>query len=369
MRVLALVTDAWGGVGGIAQYDRDFLEDVSARPEVDEVVVVPRVIARDIQPLPKKVRHVAAAAGSKAQFIRATLAAAREKPDIVVCGHINLLSLAWVASRISGAPLLLLTYGIEVWSARGPISRYLLGSCSAIVSISEFTLGRLRTWASIDGVRTFLVPNAIDLSGYTPGPRNEELRRRLGIREGPLLLTLGRMDASEQAKGFDEVIEALPSLVDRHPDIQYCAAGDGSDRARLERKAASLGVRERVIFPGYVAESEKNDLYRLADVYVMPSRLEGFGYVFLEAIACGLPVIASRIDGSREAVRDGALGLMVDPSDRLALVVAIESALAAPFVPPKCELEYFSRARFRERGGAAVDWCLARVKNRRNGVG
>lgn len=361
-RVLALVTDAWGGTGGIAQYDRDFLEDVAARPDVYEVVVIPRVIARDVQPLPKKVRHITSPAGSKARFVRSALAAAMDKPDLIICGHINLLPVASLASKLAGAPLMLLTYGIEVWSPRGAVWRHLVRSCKAIVSISEFTLGKLRAWARLDDVGTFLVPNAIDLSGYTPGPRDEALRARLGIGNGPLLLTLGRMDASEQAKGFDEVLEALPWLVQQYPGIQYCAAGDGSDRPRLEGKAQSLGVSGRVLFPGYIAEEEKAALYRLADVYVMPSRLEGFGYVFLEAVACGVPVIASRVDGSREAVRDGALGILVDPSDRRELISAIESALVSPFVPSRSELEYFSIEMFSRRGSAAVDWCLGATR-------
>jgi glycosyltransferase involved in cell wall biosynthesis len=85
------------------------------------------------------------------------------------------------------------------------------------------------------------------------------------------------------------------------------------DRRCLQEKARSLGVHGRVVFAGYVPESEKADHYRLADAYVMPGRGEGFGIVYLEALACGVPVVASEVDGSREAVREGALGILVDP--------------------------------------------------------
>ena len=97
----------------------------------------------------------------------------------------------------------------------------------------------------------------------------------------------------------------LPALAADVPDVAYLIAGDGDDRARLEKKAAALGVADRVVFAGYVPEEEKADHYRLADAFVMPGRGEGFGIVYLEALACGVPVVASSLDASREAVRDG----------------------------------------------------------------
>ena len=164
-----------------------------------------------------------------------------------------------------------------------------------------------------------------------------------------VLLTVGRMDAAEQAKGFDEILDALPALLKQMPDIAYLAVGDGSDRPRLQEKAVKLGLGNNVFFPGYVDESEKLEYYRLADVFVMPSRLEGFGYVFLEALAVGVPVIASKVDGSREAIRNGAWGQLVDPAQPAELIAAIREALANPFVPNRAELEYFSTTAFERR--------------------
>jgi phosphatidylinositol alpha-1,6-mannosyltransferase len=114
------------------------------------------------------------------------------------------------------------------------------------------------------------------------------------------------------------------------PNIAYLIVGDGTDHHRLEEKARSLGVHERVVFAGYIPEREKADHYRLADAYVMPGRGEGFGIVYLEALACGVPVVASKLDGSREAVRDGALGILVDPNDAEGIKRGILEALARP---------------------------------------
>ena len=359
-RVLALVTDAYGGTGGIAQYNRDFLESIAAHESVEEVVVVPRVIAREIQPLPERVTHVPAAAGSKLRYLGTVASLARKKGafDLVICGHVNLLPLAYATARRCGARLMVLVYGLEVWqSGRWP-KRYMLHRVDSVVAISAFTLKRMREWAVISGDRAILVPNAIDLSAYTPGPKNDALRQELGLGNGQVMMTLGRMDASERAKGFDEVLEAMPSLLEDYPDLRYCAAGDGTDRKRLEQKAMRLGIASSVVFPGYVAEERKLDFYRLTDLFVMPSRLEGFGYVFLEALACGVPVVASSVDGSREAIRGGAWGLLADPNNRDEVLTAIRNGLREPRVPDRGELAYFSKERFVKRAWRAFDTTM-----------
>jgi glycosyltransferase involved in cell wall biosynthesis len=362
-RVLALVTDAYGGTGGIAQYNRDFLESIAAHRSVDEIVVVPRVIARELQPLPAKVRHLAASAGSKLKFLRtvAGLSKSRGAFDLVVCAHVNLLPAAWIAARRMNARLLVMCYGIEVWNRGNWPKRYMLHRTDAVVAISAFTVKRLREWAVIPGDRISLVPNAIDLEAYTPGEGSEHVRRRLKLGKGPVIMTLGRMDAAERAKGFDEVLEVLPSLLEDFPTLTYCLAGDGSDRARLELKADKLGVRDHTVFTGYVPEEQKLDLYRLTDLFVMPSRLEGFGYVFLEALATGIPVVASSVDGSREAVRGGEWGSLADPNNRDEVLTAIRSGLTHPKIPERSELEYFSVQRFRDRVWKALERTLGRT--------
>ena len=357
-----LVTDAFGGTGGIAQYTRDFIAAVASYHGTETVTVIPRLITRESQPLPPRVRQLSEAASGKIRFGLTVISAARrESFDWIVCAHINLLPAAIIAATISGGRIILLTYGIEVWSPRNFFSRSLLRRVFGFVAISEITIDRMRAWASIPQRRSFLIPNAIDLSRYTAGPKNDALMSRWSLNNRRVLLTVGRMDAAEQAKGFDEILEILPLLRNEMPDIAYLAVGDGSDRARLQEKALRLGLEHNVFFPGYVDEAEKLDYYRLADVFVMPSRLEGFGYVFLEALAVGKPVIASKVDGSREAVRMGAWGALVDPRSSGEIIDAIREALLHPKVPPKSELEFFSITQFERRCHEALE-TLSRGK-------
>jgi glycosyltransferase involved in cell wall biosynthesis len=163
-------------------------------------------------------------------------------------------------------------------------------------------------------------------------------------------MTLARLDARERCKGIDETLVALPRLLRDHPAITYLVCGDGTDRARLEAKARSLGLgADRVVFAGYVPESEKADHYRLADCFLLTGWCEGFGIALLEAQACGIPVVASVLDGSREALVDREQGISVDPRDPLELAAGIERALARSrgVAPP--DIERFSFRTFESR--------------------
>ena len=134
---------------------------------------------------------------------------------------------------------------------------------------------RFLGWARGDIARRFILPDCIVLERYGAGTKNLELLHRYGLTGKTVLMTLGRLSEHEKYKGVDEILELMPALIKEIPTIAYLIVGDGTDRHRLEEKARSLGVHERVVFAGYIPESEKADHYRLADAYVMPGRGEG----------------------------------------------------------------------------------------------
>jgi glycosyltransferase involved in cell wall biosynthesis len=154
---------------------------------------------------------------------------------------------------------------------------------------------------------------------------------RLGIKaDEKVVVTVARLDPSEihdtrrardfpsleegsGHKGCDRLIEALPAVLRRCGPVKYVVVGKGDDRPRLHDLARRHGVADYVTFSGFVPDDELPDYYRLADVFAMPSVAEGFGIVFLEAMACGTPVLAGNLDGSVDAVADGDLGLLVNP--------------------------------------------------------
>jgi len=360
-RFLSFLTDAYGGHGGIALYNRDLLQALCSYPGCAQVVAIPRHMPNPPEPMPAKLAYVAKAAGGKLRYLAAARRVLRgdRRYDVVVCGHINLMPLAWLASRYLEVPLVLFIYGIDAWQpTRSRLANALTRRASWVVSISDVTARKFRSWVAAGAQQLRVLPNAIHAEWYGPGAKSPALLERYGLQGKMVLMTLGRLESAERYKGFDEILEAMPELIAAVPNVAYLIAGDGSDRGRLEEKARALGLADRVVFTGNVPEAEKADHYRLADAYVMPSTGEGFGFVLLEAMACGVPVIASKLDGGREAVRDGLLGTLVDPNDREELRLAILDALKQPkgVVPPG--LEHFSFRSFEARTHALFGQVL-----------
>lgn len=340
MKILLLATDAWGGHGGIALFNRELCAAWSGH----EITVLPRVIRGPVTGVPPHVRFIENAARGRVAFLREVGRARREPWDLVVCGHINLLPLAF------DRPLLAV-HGIEAWKKR----RAPLDHCRGVVSVSALTRDRLLGWSGYKG-QTWVLPNAVHLEHYGIREKRRDLVERYRLANRRVLLTVGRLDAAERSKGFDEVLEVLRDLPE---DVVYVIAGGGTDFPRLQRKAHDLGVSARVIFTGLFPEEEKPDLYNLADAYVMPSRGEGFGFVFLEAMACGVPAIASKLDGGREALLDGKLGLLVDPTNPAEIRAAILETLQRRERRIPEGLEYFAFERFAERANAIASSAIA----------
>jgi phosphatidyl-myo-inositol dimannoside synthase len=217
-------------------------------------------------------------------------------------------------------------FGLEVWH-RLPLQRRLgLGHASAITSISEFTAQKMIDIQGVSSSRIRVIPcviaenllaaNAKDI----PPPSGDSRQRKT-------LLTVGRLDGRERQKGLDEVIQALPQLAQ---ETVFVIAGDGDDRSRLERLAQERGLTDRVIFTGVVSDAELVALYRSCDVFLMPSRQEGFGIVFLEAMAFEKPVIGGNYGGTPEVILNNETGFLVEYGDVGALVDRIKVLLGNP---------------------------------------
>ncbi|HEX4498311.1 MAG TPA: glycosyltransferase family 4 protein [Thermoanaerobaculia bacterium] len=205
------------------------------------------------------------------------------------------------------APYLIPLYGIEVWHPLAWDRRRALARATVLFAISAHTLERAR-------------PFTPDLGGAGVLPLALEERKPEGAVDARLLgrlgrgffLIVGRMDARERYKGHDQLLEALRGI----PEARLVVAGDGDDRARLEAKAAGLGMSDRVAFTGFASEATLAELYRRCAAFAMPSRGEGFGLVYLEAMRAGKPVLAARGSAAEEIVVEGRTGLLVDPDDR-----------------------------------------------------
>jgi glycosyltransferase involved in cell wall biosynthesis len=291
--------------------------------------------------------------------------AMRERPDFILTTHPHFMK---ALSLLPGVPCLSAAHGIEVWGhLQGRMGAALSGA-AGLLPVSRFTAKVLEHEGGVDPARIRVVPNTYREELFAPGPRPIHLLQRYGLHlNQPVLLTVGRLSASERYKGHDQVLLALPQIIRALPDLRYVIAGRGDDEPRLRQLAAELGLSTQVIFAGYVPDAELADHYRLADLHVMPSTGEGFGIVFLESLACGRPCLVGDQDASPEAIDDGRLGLVVPPRDPAQIATAItaffERRHDQPWLHDEQHLSaevrrLFGRKAFRERLLGAVAECL-----------
>jgi phosphatidylinositol alpha-1,6-mannosyltransferase len=324
MNLLALITDGFGAAGGIGRYNRDLMTALALSSKVSQVVALPRFGSAG--ELPRRVVQLPAVEGRLAWIGRAVALGVKQRFDAVFCGHMNAAPLAAMLARATGRPLWLQAHGIEAWESRGAMQRKAVQGARLVTCVSRYTRKRLLEWSDADPARVRVLPNTIhEIGGRRAKPAS--LLERHGLGGKRVVLTVGRLSAAERYKGHDRVIAALPAVALRVPNVVYLVVGSGDDASRLRQLAADLGVGNRVIFAGQVADAELPGYFQAADVFAMPSTGEGFGIVFLEAAAAGVPVIGCGRDGSRDALAEGRAGTMVDPDNGEALVAALADGL------------------------------------------
>lgn len=365
MKIFALVTDAFGGHGGIAKFNRDLLSALCSDAGVERITALPRLLAESPGALPPKLDYDTRGVGGKLRYALAVLKSAigNRQSAIILCGHINLLPLAFLAKLFLRAPVVLVIHGIDAWQpTRSGLVNKLVRRVDAVISVSEFTRKKFWAWARPERARSFILPNCVDLLQFTPGAKSEALLARHGLRGKKVLLTVARLSAAERYKGIDELLDVFPELAREMPDLAYLIVGDGTDRARLEEKVAALGLSERVKFAGWVAHGETAAYHRLADAFVMPGRGEGFGIVYLEALASGVPVVASKLDASAELAERCARVVAVNPDERGEIREGILRALKLGR-GVESGVDYYSSENFGRRSREIMNSCAPAMRN------
>ena len=263
-------------------------------------------------------------------------------------GHRHVLFGQWTAAGLSVAGELLARRGVRfaalghakefLPTRRGVRStqlferyrRELLRRLDPVLCVSRYTAAAA---SAAGATHVEVVHPGVDAARFAPAA-GTPVSSRLAPLGRPVVLTVARLVTR---KGIDTVIEALPAVLEQHPQLTYAVVGDGPDRARLQALAAQCGVAAHVAFLGSVSHHELPELYRGADVFVLASRqesnfgdVEGFGLVLLEAQACGTPVIAADSGGMPDALVPGQTGWLVPPSSPAALSAALQQALSDP---------------------------------------
>jgi phosphatidyl-myo-inositol dimannoside synthase len=261
---------------------------------------------------------------SKPRFVLAALKLAARGPGVVLANHPNLAPVA-TAMRLLSPRLrvVVMTYGIDVWETLPPLRRAALRRASAVTSCSTFTAQKLVSVQHVASDRVFHIPLSLDpefmeLAESAPGPPPPQ-----GFPDGRIILSVGRWAANERYKGLDHLIQALPELQRQVRNVSLVAVGDGDDRPRLEALAREAGVADSVIFLRGLSRPDLVACFARCDVFALPSAGEGFGYVFVEAMALGKPTIGGAHGGTPDIIQDGDTGYLVTHGDvaRLATVI------------------------------------------------
>jgi len=276
-----------------------------------------RVADRDLE--------VTGFARNHSRFILRALQAAL-KSRLLYIAHPNLAPIGLICRWLNPKLKYVVTgHGWDVWNRLPRLNRIALRRADALTAVSQFTANEMMRVQGVEETKIRVIPNAVAKKFMTSNGFKTSSEH-----ESPFLLTVGRLDARERCKGIDEVLVATAELAEAFPDLRYIVVGNGDDRPRLERLAKELGISDRVSFKGTVTDDELMKLYRSCDIFVMPSSQEGFGIVFLEAMAFRKPVIGGNYGGTPEIIVDNQTGFVVDYKDVESLKKRIQALLVDP---------------------------------------
>lgn len=338
-RTLVVTNDFPPRQGGIQTFVAALLE---RRPPDSLVVLASRSPGWEDHdatlPYPVLRRPTAMLLPTRATARAAADLARRHGCDSAFFGAAAPLGLIAPALRAAGVGHLIgATHGHETGWVALPGSRQLMrriaGHLDVLTYISQYTRDRLAP-AMASRTRLAQLSPGVDVDRFRPGIDGSPVRRRYGLGDAPVVVCVSRLVAR---KGQDVLVAAWPRVLERHPDARLLLVGGGPDERSLRRAVARGGLQGSVVLTGAVPHRELPGHYAAGDVFAMPCRtrragldVEGLGMVFLEASACGLPVVAGTSGGAPETVQEGVTGNVVDPRSADAVATTIADLLGDP---------------------------------------
>lgn len=270
---------------------------------------------------------------SKARFTISAIRAGRRGPKMVLAAHPHLAPVVQ-AMRVTAPRLksIVWTHGVEVWEPLSGLRQKALRRASLVVAPSRDTANHVSSEQHVPQKRVRVIPWALDPEFETLLAAPSANSLPTNFPPGRVILTVGRWLSNERYKGMDTLITAMPRLLMKFPDLNLVAVGEGDDRTWLEHMAEKNGVRRHVHFYSGLSYAELAACYGACELFALPSRGEGFGLVYLEAMARGKPVIGGAHGGAPEVIDDGTSGYLVQHGDPVQLATSIETLLENPIL-------------------------------------
>lgn len=346
---LVVTNDFGPRSGGIETFIHGLLEQASKNQQRNFVVLTSRQTPQEeVIKFDQKMweNNQIRVVRDKAKVLLPTRRLAKKATDLFVvhkCENVIFGSsaplglLAKSLRRVGAKHIVALTHGHEVWWARMPLFSALLRRIGAqadqMTYLGEFTRGAVaNALFREDHSKLVHLPPGVDLTRFIPAAKSLELQKKWGVEGAPVIVSIGRL---VPRKGSDQLIKAMPEVLKQFPKCKLLLVGTGNYKKRLEKLVHNLKVQDSVIFTGRVAHELLPAYYRLGDIFAAPCRsryggleVEGLGIVYLEASACGVPVIAGKSGGAPDAVLDGKTGILVNGRDHLEISGALIKLLA-----------------------------------------
>lgn len=313
MKVTFIALESYSIVGGLQQFNRRIVDALSNLFENFKInqpsIVLKGDESQHIKSSTAKVNFIACGQ-SRFKFIKSVLSQSKQS-DILLVGHVNLLSIAYLAKKINPKlRTILFVHGEDVWNTENarpmkPWEPFLAQSLDGVASVSSFTAERMYAAFKISKQKFTIFPNAVD----------PLIVESTFLEKKPILLTVARLAKHDWGKHHDSVLKALPKVLEKIPEAKYRIIGDGVLRSQLEKLVNTLEIAHAVEFTGRVSDEDLAKSYQEASLFVMPSEKEGFGIVFLEAWLYQIPVICGTEDASNEVITNGVDGFAIHHDD------------------------------------------------------
>jgi glycosyltransferase involved in cell wall biosynthesis len=340
-RVQFLAPDLYAGKGGIQVFSRFFLNALCELVPAKNLQVLVKNDPESASPDSTQFGYYKAVGDWPAQYRTTRFAFEglsltwRERPKLIVATHLHFGPLARIIKKIFGIPYVLVAHGIDAWSINQPQRINALREADLVLAVSHYTRDCLLERLELVPERLKILPNTVAPERFLIQPKSERLMSRYGFtHQNKIILMVCRLAQIERYKGYDQLVAALPVILQSVPTARFLLVGNGPDRSRVEKLIAQAGVQEAVVFAGFVPDDELPEHYNLCDLFAMPSKAEGFGIVYLEALACGKPVLAGNKDGSRDALANGELGVLIDPDNIAEIANSIIQLLQGDYPHP-----------------------------------
>ena len=343
--------------GGIAELSRQAFKALAEMVERGQIRLKVHVLNEsDGEPLTERLSTsrdipVRLYSGNRKRF---SLGVLLDDCDYALFDHVGLARLQARAPRFLAKPYAVMIHSIEIWRAERPDYHRSARNARFLIANSSYTADRSRRrYPDLAPIEVCWPGMDFERAGNAESPGH--------AARAPSMLIVGRLDSGQRHKGHDHLIEALEQVIPQIPGARLVVAGAGSDRERLEQKARDLGLASHVDFKGWVDNEQLHQLYRDSALFVMPSDGDGFGLVFLEAMARGLPCVGLKGSAAEEILDRGRAGILVDRDDlpdmaaRLAALLsdANERELLGK-AGAKRYREHFTHERFAERFGKTI---------------